>query len=150
MQFCTISTTIYLNNLSNCSIYFMHFEISRDFLFHISDLDALPINKKLTYEILDSNVFTIDTDSGIVRLAQELDREIQALYNLTIRATDQGRPRRLSQTSNLVILSFFFPKGKMEKNRSKRINFTKKVVYTIKCQWHTGQLILFERTRSPR
>ena len=106
----------------------MHFEISRDFLFHISDLDALPINKKLTYEILDSNVFTIDTDSGIVRLAQELDREIQALYNLTIRATDQGRPRRLSQTSNLVILSFFFPKGKMETNRSKRINFTKKVV----------------------
>ena len=80
----------------------MHFKISRDFLFHISDLDALPINKKLTYEILDSDVFTIDPDSGIVRLAQELDREVQALYNLTIRATDQGRPRRLSQTSNLV------------------------------------------------
>jgi protocadherin Fat 1/2/3 len=71
---------------------------------HATDLDALPINKKLTYEILDSDVFTIDPDSGIVRLAQELDREIQALYNLTIRATDQGRPRRLSQTSNLVIL----------------------------------------------
>ena len=33
----------------------------------------------------------------------ELDREVQAMYNLTIRATDQGRPR-LSQTSNLIIL----------------------------------------------
>ena len=33
----------------------------------------------------------------------ELDREVEAMYNLTIRATDQGRPR-LSETSNLVIL----------------------------------------------
>ena len=36
-------------------------------------------------------------------MAQELDREMEAMYNLTIRATDQGRPR-LSETSNLVIL----------------------------------------------
>ena len=102
----------------------MHFKISRDFLFHISDLDALPINKKLTYEILDSDVFTIDPDSGIVRLAQELDREIQALYNLTIRATDQGRPRRLSQTSNLVkkfnlFSSFFSKKENVQKSVQK-------------------------------
>ena len=110
----------------------MHFKISRDFLFHISDLDALPINKKLTYEILDSDVFTIDPDSGIVRLAQELDREIQALYNLTIRATDQGRPRRLSQTSNLVkknsFLLLFFQKEKCKKIGPKEFisHFTKK------------------------
>ena len=112
-----IFTFICLNIWSKCSMYFIHFKFSRDFLFLISDLDALPINKKLTYEILDSDVFTIDPDSGIVRLAQELDREIQALYNLTIRATDQGRPRRLSQTSNLVIKKFdlfssFFSKKK--------------------------------------
>ena len=112
----------------------MHFKISRDFLSHISDLDALPINKKLTYEILDSDVFTIDPDSGIVRLAQELDREIQALYNLTIRATDQGRPRRLSQTSNLVkilnLFSSFFSKKKNVKKSVQKNSFHKKVVYT--------------------
>ena len=105
------------------------FKISQDFLLHISDLDALPINKKLTYEILDSDVFTIDPDSGIVRLAQELDREIQALYNLTIRATDQGRPRRLSQTSNLVKenpFSSFFSKKKNVKKSVQNNSFHKK------------------------
>ena len=101
----------------------MHFKISRDFLFHISDLDALPINKKLTYEILDSDVFTIDPDSGIVRLAQELDREVQALYNLTIRATDQGRPRRLSQTSNLVKKFNLFSKKKNVKKSVQKNSF---------------------------
>ena len=114
----------------------MHFKISRDFLFHISDLDALPINKKLTYEILDSDVFTIDPDSGIVRLAQELDREIQALYNLTIRATDQGRPRRLSQTSNLVkkihlFSSLFFQKEKCKKIGPKEFISQKYSLYTM-------------------
>ena len=129
-----IFTFICLNILSKCSMYFIHFKFSRDLLFHISDLDALPINKKLTYEILDSDVFTIDSDSGIVRLAQELDREIQALYNLTIRATDQGRPRRLSQTSNLVkknsyiFLSFFPKRNKCKKIGPKEFlsHFTKK------------------------
>ena len=70
---------------------------------HATDADGLPANKKLNYAILDSNEFTIDPDSGIVRLAKELDRETKAMYNVTIRAMDQGRPR-LSQTANLIIL----------------------------------------------
>lgn len=70
---------------------------------HATDADGLPANKKLSYAILNSNEFTIDPDSGIVRLAKELDRETQAMYNLTIRAMDQGRPR-LSQVSSLIIL----------------------------------------------
>ena len=37
---------------------------------HATDRDALPVNKKLNYEILDSDEFSIDSDSGIVRLAQ--------------------------------------------------------------------------------
>ena len=122
----------------------MHFKISRDFLFHISDLDALPINKKLTYEILDSDVFTIDPDSGIVRLAQELDREIQALYNLTIRATDQGRPRRLSQTSNLVkkfnLFSPFFSKKRNVKKSVQKNSFHKKQLIHHALKWLTSSL----------
>ena len=39
----------------------------------------------------------------MVRLAKSLDREVQDMYNLTVRAMDQGRPR-LSQTANLIIL----------------------------------------------
>ena len=37
---------------------------------HATDNDGLPINKKLNYAILDSDQFTIDPDSGIVRLTQ--------------------------------------------------------------------------------
>ena len=70
---------------------------------HATDSDGLPINKKVNYDILNSREFNIDPETGIVRLTKELDREVQAMYNLTVRAMDQGRPR-LSQTANLIIL----------------------------------------------
>ena len=72
---------------------------------YATDADALPMNKKITYDLLDSadQQFNIDSQSGIVRLAKELDREAQALYNLTVRAMDQGLPK-LSQVANLIIL----------------------------------------------
>ena len=64
---------------------------------HATDADGLPANKKLNYAIVhdafDERLFTIDPDSGIVRLAKSLDQETQAMYNLTIPATDQGRSR---------------------------------------------------------
>ena len=70
---------------------------------HATDSDGLPMNKKVTYDLLNSQEFTIDAETGIVRLIKELDREVQAMYNFTIRAMDQGRPK-MSQTANLIVL----------------------------------------------
>lgn len=72
---------------------------------HATDADSLAQNKKLNYALLDSNggQFSIDSDSGIVRLTKSLDREAQAMFNLTVRAMDQGHPR-LSQVASLIIL----------------------------------------------
>jgi len=56
------------------------------------------------YSFVDSanGQFQVDENSGIVSLAKALDREAQASFNLTIRATDEGAPRR-SSTSYLII-----------------------------------------------
>ena len=71
---------------------------------HATDDDGLPMNKKISYDILDgSQEFRIDSETGMVRLAKSLDREVQDMYNLTVRAMDHGRPR-LSQIANLIIL----------------------------------------------
>ena len=71
---------------------------------HATDAD-LGVNKKLQYDLIDSaqNHFKIDQTSGIVSLAKPLDRESKAMYNLTVRAMDRGRPRLVSVT-NLVVL----------------------------------------------
>lgn len=45
--------------------------------------------------------FKIAPDSGIVILAKPLDRETRSMYNLSIRAVDQGTP----QLSKLAILN---------------------------------------------
>jgi protocadherin Fat 1/2/3 len=71
---------------------------------HASDLD-LGMNRKIEYDFLDSagGHFRIDPSSGIVSLSKPLDREERAMYNLTVRATDNGRPR-LSSVASLMIL----------------------------------------------
>eukprot|EP00058_Branchiostoma_floridae_P023668 XP_002609158.1 hypothetical protein BRAFLDRAFT_131370 [Branchiostoma floridae] len=62
------------------------------------------LNRKVMYSFVDSanGQFQVDENSGIVSLAKALDREAQASFNLTIRATDEGAPRR-SSTSYLII-----------------------------------------------
>lgn len=63
------------------------------------------LNRKIHYSLVNSaeGQFSIDEFSGIVRLEKPLDRELQAVYTLTLKATDEGLPRRLSSTSSLVV-----------------------------------------------
>lgn len=62
------------------------------------------INRKIRYSFVDSHRehFKIEPESGIVTLLKPLDREQKALYNLTLRASDQGDPS-LSTTTSLVV-----------------------------------------------
>lgn len=62
------------------------------------------INRKIRYSFVDShkNHFKIEPESGIVTLMKPLDREQKALYNLTLKASDQGEPS-LSSTIHLIV-----------------------------------------------
>ncbi|XP_055629291.1 fat-like cadherin-related tumor suppressor homolog isoform X3 [Toxorhynchites rutilus septentrionalis] len=70
---------------------------------HATDAD-IGINRKIKYYFIDSyrEHFRIAADSGIVTLAKPLDREVKAVYNLTVRATDQGKPT-LSNSAFLIV-----------------------------------------------
>ena len=70
---------------------------------HATDKD-LGLNRRISYSFLDSadGHFTVEERTGIVSLAKSLDREMKALYNLSIRAIDAGRPKLSSVTSLLV------------------------------------------------
>ncbi|XP_053559873.1 protocadherin Fat 1 isoform X2 [Bombina bombina] len=68
------------------------------------DADA-GLNHKVQYSLVNSaeGQFSIDELSGIISLEKPLDRELQAVYTLTVKATDQGLPRKLSSVSTLVV-----------------------------------------------
>lgn len=70
---------------------------------HATDED-IGINRKIKYSFIDSfnDHFRMASDSGIVTLAKPLDRELRAVYNLSIRAVDQGTPQQ-SSTAYLVV-----------------------------------------------
>ncbi|XP_055053281.2 protocadherin Fat 3a isoform X6 [Misgurnus anguillicaudatus] len=65
----------------------------------------LGVNRKVVYSLLDSadGFFSIDKSSGIVVLERLLDREVQSSYRITVRASDQGVPVRLSSLANITI-----------------------------------------------
>uniref|UniRef100_A0A8D0HJY6 FAT atypical cadherin 1 n=1 Tax=Sphenodon punctatus TaxID=8508 RepID=A0A8D0HJY6_SPHPU len=69
-----------------------------------TDADA-GLNRKIYYSLVNSadGQFSIDELSGIVQLEKALDRESQAVYTVTLKAIDQGLPRRLSSVASLVI-----------------------------------------------
>ncbi|XP_066489067.1 protocadherin Fat 1 isoform X4 [Tiliqua scincoides] len=69
-----------------------------------TDADA-GLNQKIHYSLVDSadGQFSIDEFSGIVRLEKPLDRELQAVYTLTLKVEDEGSPRRMSSTGTLVV-----------------------------------------------
>ncbi|XP_043826311.1 protocadherin Fat 1 isoform X3 [Dromiciops gliroides] len=69
-----------------------------------TDADA-GLNHKISYSLLNSadGQFSIDESSGIIRLEKPLDRELQAVYNLILKAVDQGVPRRLTATGTVVV-----------------------------------------------
>ncbi|CAL4132582.1 unnamed protein product, partial [Meganyctiphanes norvegica] len=62
-------------------------------------------NKKVVYSIEGNSIFTIDSDSGIVSATQSLDRESQAMYNITVLATDRGTPPLASQAQILLLVT---------------------------------------------
>lgn len=70
---------------------------------HATD-DDVGLNRKIRYSFLDSmnDHFSITPDSGIVILSKPLDREVKAMYNLTVQAEDQGSPRLTAVTSLVV------------------------------------------------
>ncbi|CAJ0944561.1 unnamed protein product [Ranitomeya imitator] len=68
------------------------------------DADA-GLNQKVQYSLVSSaeGQFSIDEVSGIISLEKPLDRETQAIYTLTVRATDHGLPRKLSSVASIVV-----------------------------------------------
>ncbi|KAJ8918141.1 hypothetical protein NQ315_011598 [Exocentrus adspersus] len=70
---------------------------------HATDAD-IGINRKIKYSFIDSfnDHFIMAADSGIITLAKPLDRELRAMYNLTVQAVDQGTPQ-MSNTAHLIV-----------------------------------------------
>ncbi|CAH6787250.1 Fat1 [Phodopus roborovskii] len=69
-----------------------------------TDADA-GLNRKISYSLIDSadGQFSINEVSGIIQLEKHLDREQQAVYTLTLKAVDQGLPRKLTATGTVVV-----------------------------------------------
>nr|KAF6460308.1 FAT atypical cadherin 1 [Molossus molossus] len=69
-----------------------------------TDADA-GLNRKIAYSLIHSadGQFSINELSGIIRLEKPLDRELQAVYPLTVKAVDQGLPRQLTATGTVVV-----------------------------------------------
>lgn len=63
------------------------------------------LNRKISYSLIDSadGQFSINEASGIIQLEKHLDREQQAVYTLTLKAVDQGLPRKLTATGTVVV-----------------------------------------------
>lgn len=61
-------------------------------------------NRKVSYSLLDTedNMFSIDSETGIITLKKSLNREKQAEYVLTVQAEDAGSPV-MSGTCTVVI-----------------------------------------------
>ncbi|KAM4836847.1 protocadherin Fat 1 isoform 5-T5 [Thomomys bottae] len=69
-----------------------------------TDADA-GLNRKISYSLIDSadGQFSINELSGIIQLERPLDRELQAVYTIILKAVDQGLPRRLTATGTIVV-----------------------------------------------
>lgn len=70
---------------------------------HATD-DDIGANRKIKYSFIDSykDHFKIASDTGIITLAKPMDREMKAVYNLTVQAVDQGKPPK-STTAQLIV-----------------------------------------------
>lgn len=68
----------------------------------VPSLSTLASSELFRYLITDDETFTVDRDTGVVRLAQQLDYELKNLYRLPIRAKDNGT-EPLRATCELVV-----------------------------------------------
>lgn len=69
-------------------------------LINARDSDSVLLRYSIVNE--EGSIFTIDEDSGAVYLAEPLDYETQPIYNISVRATDDGLPP-LSTSTFLII-----------------------------------------------
>lgn len=62
------------------------------------------LNSDILYTLVDSadGFFSIDEHTGLISLERPLDREVQAVYELKARVSDQGSPR-LSSLCQVVV-----------------------------------------------
>ena len=59
----------------------------------------------LSYGILTSGPFTVNSQSGVVEVAQGLDREVRSVYSVVIIAMDQGTPALTAETYVTITVS---------------------------------------------
>ena len=55
-------------------------------------------NARIAYTMADNKGFQINPTTGVITVKNELDRETQAVYTLSVEATDHGRPRKSDTT----------------------------------------------------
>ncbi|XP_074651233.1 protocadherin Fat 1-like [Tubulanus polymorphus] len=115
-RFCTADIFISLSDVNDNAPRFLKNQYTvavaensqvNTLLTRVSAEDAdIGINRKVKYSITgkDSQHFAIDSQSGIVSVLRQLDREQQPKYNLTLLAYDQGTPRRTGSTTLAVVL----------------------------------------------
>lgn len=68
---------------------FSRIHLANYFLFYVSFAGIDPEGSRLKYSI-SGPVFSVDRDTGVVRLRQELDRETQDTVEVIISITDEG------------------------------------------------------------
>nr|XP_033799788.1 protocadherin Fat 1 isoform X2 [Geotrypetes seraphini] len=63
------------------------------------------LNHKVHYSLVNSadGQFSIGEVSGIISLEKPLDRELQAVYTLIVKAVDQGSPLKLSSIATVMV-----------------------------------------------
>ncbi|XP_041359153.1 protocadherin Fat 1-like isoform X2 [Gigantopelta aegis] len=87
------STTLYENVLVNSTVLQVY----------ANDADS-GMNARIMYSILtDTDDFSIDLHTGMIKVKNTLDRERQKVYHLEIEAKDTGQKKRLSSTTLVTI-----------------------------------------------
>ena len=59
-------------------------------------------NGELTFSV-DSGKFSVNASTAVLYTTQPLDRELQALYQVTVRATDGGASPKVGHAAGLAI-----------------------------------------------
>ncbi|XP_055855772.1 fat-like cadherin-related tumor suppressor homolog isoform X2 [Episyrphus balteatus] len=75
-------------------------------IFHLKATDAdIGENAKITYSMVtETSSFQIEPETGILYVSQPLDREEKEVYELLIRATDNGSPTTLSADAVVLVI----------------------------------------------
>uniref|UniRef100_UPI00358E1314 protocadherin Fat 1-like isoform X2 n=1 Tax=Myxine glutinosa TaxID=7769 RepID=UPI00358E1314 len=113
---CQVEVSVRLEDVNDNAPVFssLHYEVSvsestavGSLLTRVQATDSdLGLKRKVLYTMVDSagGHFAIDQESGIISLLKALDREERAIYNATVRATDQGsRPKRLRSEAHVSV-----------------------------------------------